>query len=56
MSETSYTLTLIEVSQSVHLSTESVMAIVDCGIVECVQKFDKRVVAICSSIEDQVLS
>jgi chaperone modulatory protein CbpM len=34
MSETSYVLTLTEVSQSVHLNTESVVAIVECGIVE----------------------
>jgi chaperone modulatory protein CbpM len=34
MSETSYVLTLTEVSQSVHLNTESLVAIVECGIVE----------------------
>ena len=34
MSETAYYLTLTELSQSVRLSTETVMTIVDCGIVE----------------------
>jgi chaperone modulatory protein CbpM len=34
MNETSYYLTLTELSQSVRLSTETVVTIVDCGIVE----------------------
>ncbi len=34
MSETSYFLTLSELTQSVRLSTDTVITIVDCGIVE----------------------
>ncbi|MEM6581452.1 MAG: chaperone modulator CbpM [Pseudomonadota bacterium] len=34
MSETRYILTLTEISESAHLSVESVIAIVECGIVE----------------------
>jgi chaperone modulatory protein CbpM len=34
MSETSYYLTLSELTQSVRLSTDTVITIVDCGIVE----------------------
>ena len=34
MNETSYYLTLTEISQSVRLSADTVMTIVDCGIVE----------------------
>lgn len=34
MNETSYYLTLTELTQSVRLNTETIVAIVDCGIVE----------------------